>query len=517
MPENDFLIYHRRAGARHVRVALGFAFILALACAAVYPYRLVQLPRIPIFIPVIDTMHFLFSGIIAAVLLSLASILRSRALVALGTGYAVVGLIAVVHALTYPDTFSHTGLLGAGPYTVSWLYTAWHTALPAAIIAYTQMKDADDRQKPPRAPARTIFFCLLLAVIVAAVTTWLATREGAILARAVGLEIGQFSLLQYPLMVLFMVTLALLWRGEHSILDYCLMLTLWAWLLEAVILPGAARFSVGWYTGRVMGLVSGVFVLGMLLIEMTRLYARTVVLVTAQKRERENRQLLGEAVGAYITHELRQPLAAISLNAYTGQQLSKQAGGELSAVMHDLVRDAHRANEIIESTKAIFETAPGQRRATDINQLIRDTLLLTQGQLDKRAIQVALKLEDHLPLVMVNPMQMQQVFLNLFMNAAEALGAVADGARYLRICSESGDAAILIRVENNGPGIGLDDRDQIFDLFFTTKEHGMGMGLSICRSVLIAHGGTIQVEAVMPSGVRFEILLPNDGAQLAPA
>jgi signal transduction histidine kinase len=418
MLESDFLIYDRRAGARHVRAALAFALVLALACLAIYPSRLAQLPRIAAFIPIIDTMHFLFSGIIAAVLLSLASILRSRALIALGTGYAFVGLIAVAHALTYPDTFSRTGLLGAGANTVSWLYTAWHTALPAAIIAYTRMKGLPDRL---HSPARTISFCLILAVVAAAVTTWLATREGALLARAVGLESGQLSFLQYPLMVLFTVTLALLWRGERSILDICLMLTLWAWLLEAFVLPGAARFSVGWYSGRVLGLVSGLFVLGMLLIEMTRLYARTVVLIASQKRERENRQLVGEAVGAFIAHELRQPLAAISLNAYTGQQLSAQVGGELNAVMHDLVRDAHRANEIIESTRAIFETAPGQQRPTDINQLIRDTLLLTHGQLDRRAIQVALQLEDHLPLAVVNPMQMQQVFLNLFMNAADAL------------------------------------------------------------------------------------------------
>jgi len=505
MLESDFLIYDRRAGARHVRAALAFALVLALACLAIYPSRLAQLPRIAAFIPIIDTMHFLFSGIIAAVLLSLASILRSRALIALGTGYAFVGLIAVAHALTYPDTFSRTGLLGAGANTVSWLYTAWHTALPAAIIAYTRMKGLPDRL---HSPARTISFCLILAVVAAAVTTWLATREGALLARAVGLESGQLSFLQYPLMVLFTVTLALLWRGERSILDICLMLTLWAWLLEAFVLPGAARFSVGWYSGRVLGLVSGLFVLGMLLIEMTRLYARTVVLIASQKRERENRQLVGEAVGAFIAHELRQPLAAISLNAYTGQQLSAQVGGELNAVMHDLVRDAHRANEIIESTRAIFETAPGQQRPTDINQLIRDTLLLTHGQLDRRAIQVALQLEDHLPLAVVNPMQMQQVFLNLFMNAADALSTMT-GLRCLKIQSASGNAGIVIRVENNGPSIRADDEEQIFDPFFTTKERGMGMGLSICRSVLVAHGGTIQVEPVLPSGVSFEILLPN--------
>jgi signal transduction histidine kinase len=113
---------------------------------------------------------------------------------------------------------------------------------------------------------------------------------------------------------------------------------------------------------------------------------------------------------------------------------------------------------------------------------------------------------------------MQQVFLNLFMNAADALSAVAGRPRYLRVQSSHGDIGIVIRVENNGPSINLDDEGQIFDPFFTTKERGMGMGLSICRSVLVAHGGTIQVEPVTPSGVSFEILLPSDGgAQPAPA
>ena len=193
-----------------------FALILAVACLAIYPHRLVQLPKIIAFIPVIDTMHLLFSGIIAAVLLSLASILRSRALIALGTGYAFVGLIAVMHALTYPDTFSRTGLLGAGASTVSWLYTAWHAALPAAIIAYTWMKGAQGRL---RSPARTISFCLMLAVVAAAIATWLATAEGIFMTDALGLANGRMSYLQYPLMVLFVVTIALLWRGERSILD----------------------------------------------------------------------------------------------------------------------------------------------------------------------------------------------------------------------------------------------------------------------------------------------------------
>jgi hypothetical protein len=105
MLESEFLIFGRRASASQVQFAWLFAFILSLACLAIFPYRVILLPKISAFIPVIDAMHFIFSGIVAAVLLSLASILRLKALIALGTGYFFTGLVAIVHTLTYPDAF----------------------------------------------------------------------------------------------------------------------------------------------------------------------------------------------------------------------------------------------------------------------------------------------------------------------------------------------------------------------------------------------------------------------------
>ena len=309
-------------------------------------------PKPRSFIPVIDTVHLLFSCIIAAVLLSLASILRSRALIALGSGYIFIGLIAVAHALTYPDTFSRTGLLGATVDTVSWLYISWHAGMAVSMIAYALLKDTPHRLgNPARMPGRTILVWVIGAVLAAMAMIWLATARSVFLSDALGLEPGRISYLQYFLILLFVVTIALLWRGKRSILDLCLMLTLWGWLMESFLIqPPAERYSIGWYAGRVMGLVSGLFVLLMLLIEMSRLYARTVMLIAAQKRERESRLMLGEAVGAFIAHELRQPLAAIGLNAYTARQLGSDAGNELSGVLDDLMKDSRRASDIIEST-----------------------------------------------------------------------------------------------------------------------------------------------------------------------
>jgi len=511
MLESEFLIYDKRAGVQHIRSALAFGFILALASLAIFPYRLILLPRIVAFIPVIDTMHLLFNGIIATVLLSLASILRSKALIALGTGYVFIGLIAVAHAMTYPDTFSRTGLFGAHFHTVMWLYLAWHVALPVSIIAYALLKDSPHRlHSPARAPARTIFVCLMVAAVAAAAVTWLTTAGDQLISNL--LDVGHAHYILFLVLLLIGATLTLLWRGRHSILDLCLMLTLWAWLLEyVVLLPGAARFSVGWYAGRAMGLLSGMFVLLMLLIEMSRLYARTVVLIAAQKRERENRLMLGEAIGAFIAHELRQPLGAIMLNAYTAQKLGAQTDAKISGLMDDLIDDSRRANEIIESTRAIFGKSAGQKCPTDINQLVRDTLLMMSRELKNHDVKVEAQLDEHLPLVDINPMQMRQVFMNLFINAAEAMSDVAGRTRKLTVQSRTGDVGLIIRVENTGPSVKAVDQDRIFDPFFTIKTHGTGVGLSVCRSIVDAHGGSIHMAHGTPFGTCFEILLPNSG------
>jgi len=510
--DSEFLIYEKRAGMRHVQTALGFALVLLLACGVILPFRTLRLPRIATFIPVIDTVHFLFYGIIAVVLLSLASVLKSRALVALGAGYVFVALMAAAHGLTYPDTFSPTGLLGATPKTVTWLFFAWHMALPAAVILYAWLKETPQHRQPPlKAPGPTIFLVVTATIAAAAGMTWLATAKSDLVGLV--LNAGPGHAAHYLTMLLCASAMALLWRRHRSLLDVGLMLMLWAWLLEFVlVLPGAPRFSAGWYAGRMALLLSGLFVLLMLLIEMSRLYARTIVMIAVQNRERESRLMLGEAVGAFIAHELRQPLAAIELNAHTARKLGAHVGSELAEVLDDLRRDSRRANDIIESTRALFGEAAADRRLTDLNELVRDTLLIASHELRNHKVRVEMTLDERLPLVAVNRMQMQQVFMNLFVNAAEAMSEVSSRPRQLTIRSSSGDIGLVVRVEDTGPSVAAEVEDKIFDPFFTTKTHGAGMGLSICRSVVQAHGGSIQMAAGNPFGARFEILLPNSRA-----
>jgi signal transduction histidine kinase len=516
MLESEFLICHRSANAQQIQLARLLGLLLLLGCLAIFPYRAIMLPSITTVVPVIDTMHFLFGGITAAILLSLASILRSRALVVLGAGFFLAGLLAIGHALTYPNVFSPTGLLGADINTSTWLYLTWHTAFTAAVITYALLRNAPNQlQATAREPARAIFIWLTVATIVGVGTILLTTAGAPFLTGVLKIGERETNALRYLAMLPIAIGILLLWRGKRSVLDIGLTLTLWALLTESVvILPDAGRFTLGWYTGRVMGLLSGLFVLLMLLIDMSRLYGRLAILTTSHKRERENRLMVGEGVGAFIAHELRQPLASMMLNAGTARQLCAQGDEKLSAVLDELVQNGRLVNQIVESTRAAVRREITQKSRTDINQLIRDTLHMTSHERRGCGIKVELRLDDRLPSAVINPLQLQQVLVNLFANAADAMNQVTDRPRILVVQSACRDSTIVIWVKDSGAGIQPGARTRIFDAFFTTKEHGTGMGLSICRSVIKAHGGTIHAAPGEPFGAVFEICLPMEGAAM---
>ena len=509
MLDTEFLICDRRASTRQIQLAQLLALALLLGCVAIFPYRALLLPRITAFVSVIDAMHALFAGITAAILLSLASILRSKALMVLGAGFFLAALLAIGHALTYPNLFSRTGLFGAIGDTATWVYLAWHTAFPAAVIAYALLKDSP---LGLREPMRAISVGLLVTTMLAAGIMVLTTAGAPFVTGVLNFGARESTITRYVAMLLIAIGIALLWFGKRSVLDVGLMLTLWALLTESVvIMPEAGRFSAGWYAGRVMGLLSGLFVLLMLLIDMSRIYGRMAVLAVSQKRERENRLMVGEAVGAFIAHELRQPLASMLLNAGTARQLCASGERGLSAVLDELVEDGRRVNQIVESTRATVGRKITDKSRTDINQLVRDTLRMTDHDRRSRGIKVELRLDDRQPFVIANPLQMQQVFVNLLANAADAMSEVKGRPRILMVQSGYGDAGVVIRMKDTGTGIKPDDQEHIFDAFFTTKERGTGMGLSICRSVIKAHGGTIQASSVEPFGAVFEICLPLEG------
>jgi signal transduction histidine kinase len=166
---------------------------------------------------------------------------------------------------------------------------------------------------------------------------------------------------------------------------------------------------------------------------------------------------------------------------------------------------------VIESVRAVFGEASGPGKSVGVNDIVRQIVTLLRSELKAAGAQIEFDLAPDLPLILGRAGQLQQVFLNLVINAAEAMMKIEDRQRLLRIESKRLDPnGIELTFQDSGPGIDAENIARIFDTFFTTKRDGMGMGLSICRSIVEAHGGTLSVASAMPNGSIFRVALPND-------
>ena len=224
---------------------------------------------------------------------------------------------------------------------------------------------------------------------------------------------------------------------------------------------------------------------------------------------------MGE-LAASIAHEINQPLAAIVNNASAGLRwLNNRPPNldEVRLVLGRLVNDGGRCGEIIAGIRAMLKKGSQSRAEIDLNELICGVKNLMQSQLETRGVLIQTQLADDLPRVMADRVQLQQVLLNLFVNAAEAMACISDRERVVNVRSERYDGeGALIAVQDSGIGIDTAHAGRIFDAFFTTKSEGMGMGLSICQSIVQSHGGRMMVSPGNPHGSVFCVILPANGA-----
>jgi C4-dicarboxylate-specific signal transduction histidine kinase len=319
-----------------------------------------------------------------------------------------------------------------------------------------------------------------------------------------------------PIVVLCITALVVLWLRRRSILDLFLMVVLCAYIVEIPphYYPFPARFSTGWYAVRVTSLISSSIVLVVLLHEITALYGGLLSAVRRQRREREARLMTGDAVAASIAHEVRQPLTAMVTTADAGLRFLDRPAPNLDKAkeaFRRIVADGHRAGDVIGSIRANFKTDVRDRTVFDLNELIEEALTLGRGDLQKHRIVVQVEPNNQLPLVRGNRIQLQQVLLNLIMNAIDAM-ADRDGPRVLSVRSDLYEAdRVRISVADSGTGIHSEDADRIFNPLFTSKTDGMGMGLSICRAIIEAHEGQLWFAPNKPGGAVFQFTLRADG------
>jgi signal transduction histidine kinase len=220
-------------------------------------------------------------------------------------------------------------------------------------------------------------------------------------------------------------------------------------------------------------------------------------------------------MAASIAHEINQPLAGVVNNANAGLRwLNRQPPdvAEVDAALRRIVSDGERGSSIIESIHAMLKKGDRKRVTLDLNELIREVMILTQGQFQRQGVSIRFALADDLPSVSADRVQLEQVILNLLLNAAEAMLSNSEQERLVWLRSEKhdGGGGALISVEDSGPGIAPENVKRIFETFFTTKVEGMGMGLSICRAIVESHGGRITVANAVPKGSVFKIFLPGD-------
>ena len=479
-----------------------------------------QLLRLDGFIPSIQAIIFCGDLLTATLLFAQFSIVRSRGLLALASGYLFTALIVVPYTLTFPGAFGPIDLANATR-TTPWLYAIWHLAFPLACIVFVCLRDSPrhDVSRTPAAPAvrRSVASVIVLVCVI----SWVAIAWAQLLPPLVSPEgkmnpWGGFAVI-IDLAISF-GALAALWLRRRSLLDLCLVVVVCAWIAELLLLYLGTRFSFNWYAARLCSALTATLVLLVLLSQTTRLYARLAHSNILLRREQNNKLMSLEAILASISHEARQPLAAITFNGGAALRFAKHDPPkieEMRLALNSVVDDSLRVDQVLKNFWALMKPIGQSEQPIDINQVAREALRIMEKDLQEHAVTARCELMPGLPLIMGHSGQLQEVFLNLIHNAIEAMANMEAGRRILRVSTElKSRETIAIAIEDTGRGIDPNKLQCIFDAFVTTKAEGRGLGLAICRMIVDRHGGQLWAEAGKSGGSIFQLVLPAQAAAL---
>ena len=501
------------------RLVLAVAILLLVAFAFVAPFANVPMQRFNAFIPSVQAIIFANDLITSVLLFAHYVIVPGRALLALASGYLFTALIVIPHALTFPGAFSPTGLLGAGLQSTGWLYYFWHIGSPMAVLAYACLKDASRPSTANRgSAAKAIGWSVAIVAALVCGLTWVATAGSSVLPAFFSdstrhVRSSLYILIPLILLVGFLA-LAVLWVRRRSVLDYWLMLAVYSLILEEILIAllSGARFSLGFYAGRAFSLITSIVVLVLLLSETTRLYARLARSYRLLEHERDNKLMNVEAITASIAHEVRQPLTAIASSGSAALRFLDGAQPDLRKVQELLKKvtsESHRASEVFESIRALFRKGDQEVEPVDLNDVTLEVLKSFREELHENNVIARSEITAELPPVEGHRSQLRQVIFNLVNNSLEAMEKTPERSRTLLLRTElQGRDAIVVTVEDLGPGIDPKQLDGIFEAFVTTKSHGMGLGLAICRAIVERHGGQLSAVSDGKHGAKFTFALP---------
>jgi len=508
------------ASDREVRLARAISIAALAVCVLAAPFARIKFAEVWAFMPIYQSALIVTDLITAILLFAQFVILGSAALLLVAAGYLFGGLMAVPHLLSFPRLFAPSGIIGGGAQTTAWLYMIWHSGLPLAVIAYALLREHRAIRKRGTAVAVT---CVIIIAIVAGAT--LLTTVGQDLLPAIMSGDGYTPLL--PIIVtsvwsLGLLALIVLWkRRPHSALDVWLMVVLVVRLFDVALAAvlNAGRFDVGFYVGRVFGLIGSSLVLIVLLVETGVLYARLARSFEIERddRARELREVqaelihvsrlteLGQMVSA-LAHEVNQPLTAVGGYLRGGLRLLHAGESERAEDAFKKASDqVTRASQVIQRLRRFVKKDDSERAAVDIRETIEEAAALALLGGEGRKVRLDMNFAPDMPLVFIDKVGVQQVLLNLIRNSVEAMQGFERRELVIQVISNGG--TVEVSVADSGPGLPANVREKLFQPFVTTKDSGMGVGLSICRSIIEAQGGRLWL-ADAPVGAAFYFTLP---------
>ncbi len=497
------------------RAALAVSLLLLAAFTATLPFAMLPGPPIPALFLVQMAWVGITDLITATLLFGQCSIQPARGLNILAGGYLFTALAAIPTALSYPGGFSEAGLL-PGPLSPPWLFLGWYVALPLAITAYGLTPDRGGVPTRSSIP-RTIFAAsaatAVLVLVVTAGYDWLPPVRG---------DNGDYTMTIQVLLdawaaLAFVALLVLAWRRPHSVLDTWLMVVALAWLCAIVIGGGVLpthRYDIGNDVSRAFYVLASTFVLLVLLSETNILYARAL-------RDRESRfnemkavlihlsrvGELGQNVSA-IVHEVNQPLTAVANYAAACMALVDTAPDRVRPLLQRVNEQTERAIEIVRHLRDLIANEKSERRVENLDELVRRAVRLVAVGTEGGALTIEILCSPAASSSFIDRVQIEQVVFNLVRNAIEAIADCP--RRVVTLTTNLGsDNMIEVAVADTGPGLSPEVRAKLFQPFVTTKVSGLGIGLSICRVIIEAHGGKLHAEDNPEGGTIFRFTIPR--------
>jgi signal transduction histidine kinase len=505
-------------------VALSFLGLIAIA-----PFARQRLPGLPEFVPAYESALWVCDLSTALLLLGQFHRSRSPSLLVLSAGYLMSTLIIPPHMAAFPGLFAPQGLLGeAGP-AIAWLYVLWHIGFPLFILAHSLVARVEARRGwTVKRPGWAIIGAVAAALAYVALALWLVRHPNWLPVISVN---GQYERMLSsgvaPVMVaISLAGLAAIWLGRRgSVLDVWLTAVMSAWVCDVALssLLSHTRFDLGWYAGRVYTLMAGAFLLGVLLLDLSRLYGRLAdALEDARARNealvRSREELMRaqrmEAVGQLtggIAHDFNNILTAVS-GCLEMIARKPEDPGRVRRLSENAAAAADRGAQLVRQLLTFSRRQNLKPQVLNANDLLLEMATLARKALGE-TVTLRLDLAEALDRTCVDAGEFQAAILNLLSNARDAMpeGGVVTIRTRNQPASAEGGPYVMVSVDDTGQGMDAATLARVFEPFFTTKDVGRGTGLGLSQVYGFAEsaGGYVDIDSAPGEGTAVTLHLPR--------